>query len=412
MRKFFTISISFLLISCLSETSVEPGSATTFIRYFNGGNNDEAKALEFAQDGGFMLLATTRIQKAEADIPRTKIKLIKTDKSGNPLWQKLFPGFSVANRDYTASAIQLTPSGGYIITGDVIESGGVSKAFVLEVDSEGVAQDSVDLEFTPGVAQKGKSIAVDAAGNYLSLSTQGSNTMILTEINKDTFIPSTPIAYSGGATTLANRLIIDDAGKAVWSGTATVSGLTGIRLLKTIPNSPTVEFDLLLSEPGYSLAGFDFCKYGQGYAIAGATNKKPDNSAATDTDILFYLTSSGGNTLRVTSFPFDDPTTPTNEDNQIDAGNAINSTQDGGVIFLSSVNSVAIEGQGDSDFYLIKIDAFGNKEWTSSFGSRFKDEGISIRQISDGSYVALGTTTQGSLKILTLFKTDNNGKIQ
>jgi len=413
MRKLYTVGLSLLLLSCLSETTVDPGSSATFIRYYNGGNNDEASALELTPEGGYMILATTRIQKAEADIPRTKIKLIKTDEAGNPLWQQLYPDFNDQTRDYTASAIQATPTG-YIVIGDVIESGAVSKTFVLEVNEDGVETNSADLEFIPNTAENGKAIAIAANGNYLALSTQGSQTMVLTELSNATNPISvvSAVSYAGGATTLANRLLVDEAGKAVWSGMATASGLTGIRLLRTSPNSPTVDFDLLLSEPGYSLAGFDFCRYGLGYAIAGSTNKKLNGTAATDTDILFYLTSNDGNTIRVTSYSFDDPSTPENEDNQIDAGNSIAPTNDSGLIFLSSVNSAAIEGRGDADFYLIKIDAFGNKEWTSAFGSRFKDEGVAIRQLTNGSYVALGTTTQGSLKILTLFKTNKDGKIE
>lgn len=413
MRKLFTFSLSILLLSCLSESSVDPGSSATFIRYFNGGNNDEARGLELSADGGFMLLATTRIQKAEADIPRTKIKVVKTDAAGNPLWQRLYPGFSVTNRDYLASNIQATPGGGYIIIGDVIQTGSVSQTFVLSIDDEGNVRDSLDLpSYTPSVAEKGKAIAVDATGNYVALSTQGSDKMIITQIDNATLQPVLPQReHAAGQTTLASRILIDGAGKVVISGMKTLNGLTGIRLLRTLPGSSTTDFDLFKNEPGYSLAGFDFCRYGQGYAIAGATNLKPDGSAGTDTDVMFYLVDADGNTIRFTTFPFDDPNTPQNEDNQIDAGNSISSTSDGGLIFLSSINSSAIEGRGDTEFYLIKIDAFGNKVWTSSFGSRFKDEGVAIRQLADGSYVALGTTTQGSLKILTLFKTDKDGQI-
>lgn len=412
MRKIFTLSLSILLISCLSEDSVDPGSSATFIRYFNGGNNDEARSLEMTPDGGFMLLATTRIQKAEADIPRTKIKVVKTDEAGNPLWQQLYPDFSDTDRDYLASAIQATPGGGYIIIGDVIQTGGVSQTLVLSIDEDGNVRNSLDLAYTPTVAEKGKAIAVDAAGNFVALSTQGTDKMIITQISNTTFTAVLPQReHFSGQTTLANRMLMDPSGKVVISGMRTLNGLTGIRLLRTLPASPTTDWDLFKNEPGYSFAGFDFCPYGQGYAIAGATNFKPGGTAGTDTDVMFFLTDSEGNTLRFSTFPFDDPNTPQNEDNQIDAGNAITSTSDGGLIFLSSINSTAIEGRGDTEFYLIKIDAFGNKAWTSSFGSRFKDEGVAIRQLTDGSFVALGTTTQGSLKILTLFKTDKDGKI-
>lgn len=415
MKKFYALIFSIVVASCLSEDGVAPGDAPTFIRYFNGGNNDEAKALEFAPDGGFMLLATTRIQKAEADIPHTKIKVVKTDANGNPLWQRLYPGFSkVTKRDYTASSIISYPSGGYVIVGDVIDTTktGIGQSFVMKIDENGVPQDSVDFSISASIAEKGKAVAINSAGNIIVLSTQGSTVMIVSEIDANTFSVLSQVDHAQGETTLSNKLYVAPSDKVVMSGSKTVVGLTGIRLLRTIPQSFSVDWDQFLNEPGYSLAGYDFCKYGTGYAIAGATNQKPDGTAATDTDVMFFLTDSEGNRIRLTTFPFDDPNTPQNEDNQIDAGNAIASTSDGGLIFFSSINSAAIEGRGDTEFYLIKIDAFGDKEWTSSFGSRYKDEAVAIRQTSDGYFVALGTTTQGALKILTLFKADKQGKIQ
>lgn len=412
MRKFFTICLSVLLFSCLSEDSVEPGGSATFIRYFNGGNNDEARGMEIAEDGGYIVLATTRIQVGAASA-ETKIKLIKTDVNGNPVWQRLYPGFTVKDRNYTASAVQVIPNdGGYIIIGNVIEKDSLSKSFVLQVNNVGQEVDSATFRFDRSVPESGTAIALDGNGNYVALSTNDT-TLSITQLNQNLDVVSEihhPISADGDFG-FARRLIITSTGRAVVSGMRQVSGLTGVRLLQTLPDSPTVDFDLLLSEPGYSLAGYDFCSYGQGFAVAGATNLKPDGSAGADTDIMFYLTDANGNRIRLTSFPFDDPNTPENED-QIDAGSSISTTIDGGLIFLSSINSQAIDGRGDTDFYLIKIDAFGNKQWTSSFGSRFSDESVVIRQTKDGYYVALGTTTQGQLKILTLFKTDKNGKIE
>ncbi len=420
MRRFLPISLAALLLSCLSETSVDPGSSATFIRYYNGGNNDEAKGLELAP-GGYMVMGTTRIQKSEAEIPRTKIKLIKTDASGNPLWQRLYPGFADTDRDYLASAIKaiVDVNGtitGYIIIGDVIKKSGpfagVSQSFVLKVDTDGNGLDSLDFAFNPGIAEKGRAVNIEPNGIILALSTQGTDNMILTEIDPTTFDRvNTPREFASGETTLSNRLVIDAAGKAVFSGERTVAGETGVRFIRSIPDSPTTDFDHFISEPGYSYAGADFCPFGTGYAILGATNKKPDGSLGQDTDILFFKLKSDGSRDTLNTFPFDDPLTPINEDNQIDAGSAIATTIDGGLVFLSSVNSTAIDGRGDSDFYMIKIDAFGTKIWTSQFGSRFKDEGIAIRALSDGSFLALGTTTQGALKILTLFRTNSNGRI-
>ena len=406
MRKVFIAFAFFALGSCLSESSVKPGSSSTFIRYFSGGNNDVAQAMEIAPDGGFIILATTRIQKAESDIPNFKIKLIKTDPLGNPVWQMLYPAVDVKDKNYTAGAIQIIPSGGYVITGDDIQANGTIKALLMTVDDIGGLTKSASYNTSTGQTVRGKAVAVNAAGNFLVLSTSGNDKMYLTEIDKNTFqsvIPN-PVEYAAGQTNLSNRLLIDELGKAVWSGVVTKSGLTGIRLIKTTPNSINTDFDLLISIPGFNEVGKDFCKYGLGYALTGSTNQK--NGVATpgtDTDILFKRLSSDGTVLSSTSFPIE---------NQNDEGNSISTTLDGGLILLSSANSAGIAGRGDTDFYLIKINAFGDKTWTSAFGSKFKDEGVTVRQTSDSGYVVLGTTTQGSLKIITLLKTDKNGKIE
>ncbi|MEJ0056086.1 MAG: hypothetical protein WDN75_10740 [Bacteroidota bacterium] len=117
MRKIFTIVSLLALGSCLSEQSSTPGKTTTFIRYFNGGNNDTAQAMEITPDGGFIILATTRIQKSEAEVPNYKIKLIKADQNGNFEWQTIIPKIETKDKNYTASSLQILPSGGYVITG-------------------------------------------------------------------------------------------------------------------------------------------------------------------------------------------------------------------------------------------------------------------------------------------------------
>ena len=403
MRKLFTAGLLLVLVSCLDESGVSPGSSDTFIRYFNGGNNDVSSDLALADDGGFVILATTSIQKAEADTLRSKIKLIKTDAFGNPLWQRLYPGFSIKNRNYNAAAIQTVPGGGYIISGSVIEdNNGISKTLVMLVNVDGNPIDSIDLELEPGISEFGRGIATNAAGNFLALSSQGTDKMIITEIDKTSFAVVSTIGHFSGQTELATRLVVDATGKAVWSGVITNSGLKGVRVTKTIPANGTVEFDRLLENDGFNEIGNDICKYGQIYVLTGSTNEKPGGIVGAETDIFFKRINANGDLLSSETFPID---------GQNDIGNSINTTLDGGLIILSSALSAGIGGRGDSDFYLIKLDAFGQVDWTSAFGSKFKDEGITALQVSDGGYVVLGTTTQGALKIVTLIKTDKDGKI-
>lgn len=413
MRTILLALLALSVAGCLSEKGTNPGSTPTFIRYYNGGNNDDAVAIEETADKGFIILASTKIQKAEADIPVYKIKLIRTDQNGNPIWTRIYPDISDKVNNYSASSLQILSNGGYVVVGNDIQSDGTNKVLVMTVeDSKG---DAIKIQMASAKpSEEGRAVAVNAKGNFLVLSTSGSSVMSLSEISKDSLKNNAKVhsnwtvPYSAGATTLANRLFVDEVGKVVWSGVATKNGLTGIRLVKTTQDSEFTDFDLLISIPTINEIGTDICRYGFGYAVTGSTNQKAGQTAAgSDTDILFKRLSSDGTVLSTQSFPFDASGT----DNQNDTGNSISSTQDGGLIILSSVNSAAIQGKGDTDYYLIKVDAFGQKTWYSSFGSIYKDDGVAVRQTSDGGYVVLGTTTQGGLKLVALIKTNGVGKI-
>lgn len=410
MRKIYTLIVSILVSSCLSETNVDPGDSPSFIRYYNGGNNDEAKAIELAPDGGYAIVATTRIQKAETDPVQYRIKFIKTDSRGNPEVPQFFPSDFASTENFKASSIKHVPSGGYVIIGDRITKGpqgDTTRSLLIKVDEQGMNPTIQSYDYG-----QGKAVAVTSAGRYLMLTVKGvsgDTTMYLLNVNPSTFVPDTTSYYpaAGERTSIANKLLVDGQGMAVWAGAVTKTGLRGIRTLKTIPGNNNTEFDRLVGQPGFDLVGNDISNYSfNEYAVTGSTNRKPDGSKGNDTDILFVRMSSLGDTLSTRSYPLGDL------DNQNDSGNSINSTSDGGLILLASVNSVGIKGRGDLDFYLIRIDAFGNTVWTNSFGSKFKDEGAAVLQAPDGGYVILGTTTQGALKILTLLKTDKNGKIE
>lgn len=408
MRRFYTLALSLLLVSCLSESNVSPGSSSTFIRYYNGGNNDEAKSLERTPDGGYVILATTRRQKAETDPIQFRIKFIKTDAMGNPEAPRFFPSDIVNDpKNYQASSIKAVPGGGYIIVGEDMQANGTSKSLIIYVDANG--DNAVVESFDYG---RGKAASISSTGSFLMLTVKPMLTdtfMYLLDLTPgaSSFTTNTITEYPAGNTSIASRLIVDETGKAIWSGVKTDAGLTGIRVLKTITSNINTEFDRTVTQDGFDLVGTDICRYGLNYAVIGSTNRKPGQTTkANDTDILFVRISPLGDTLSTKSFPLGAL------DSQNDVGNAISSTKDGGLILLSSVNSIAIGGRGDLDFYLIRIDAFGNTVWYNSFGSKFKDEGVAVTQADDGGYVILGTTTQGALKILTLLKTDKDGKIE
>ncbi|MCK5561035.1 MAG: hypothetical protein KAJ51_10595, partial [Thermoplasmata archaeon] len=92
-----------------------------------------------------------------------------------------------------------------------------------------------------------------------------------------------------------------------------------------------------------------------------------------------------------------------------DSGNQILITNDGGYIILATTSSF---GAGEYDILLIKTDNSGNEEWNKTFGGSSSDIGHSIKQTSDGGYIIVGETESFNVgqRDVYLIKIDSYGK--
>lgn len=399
-----------ILTSCLQEKGVSPGNATTFVRYFNGGNNDEAVSVEELSDGGFIVLGTIGIASSDLGTTTYKMDLIRTDPFGNETWHQVFPAFgsdtdTVTTISCRPRALYVEENGGYIIACDRIDASGNPNMLLLETDADGNVQQQKEVPDMPGLSAVAMAVSSQGELRVLaSINNGGADNMEALGFDSGLNLVWNR-AYGAGQSTLAHKLVINSNDELIWSGTVTRNNRSDIRLIRAMPDAPVADFDQTIGQPEYDEQGVDMCTYGSLLAVLGTTNQK--ESGVGDRDILFQLIDAGGTTVARSQFGFP---------NQDDEANSIAPANSGGFIILGTITSGLIDnqivGRGENDYYLVKTDAFGSIQWTQVFGSQKNDEGSTVRPTSDGGYVVLGTTEFGGLQTIMLMKTDSNGEIR
>jgi hypothetical protein len=378
----------------------DPGKGSTFLRYFNGGFDDQAQAFEETSDKGFIILASTQITNNNAVVQRSKIKLIKVDEFGNTLWQTLFPAFgdAINTSFYKGKGILVEKDGagevtGYTIAGDSIDKNtGVSYLYIMQTDANGIYTRGKSLPL-PNV--QGQSIAKDNGG-YLVLGSRSNSIedMVITRFNESNLSVDWTREYGEGGSSFVTGLITDSQNNIFWGGTVRINNQTDMRLVKTVPESLSTEFGLEYGLPEFNeeTGGVCFSDFGPYFAFVGTTDELGSK------DILYKkITATGVTQL----------TKIIGDETIAEEGNAVCTTSDGGLLIIGT------SGLDEArDYYLIKLNHLGEVVWSRIFGSKKPDKGVSVKQVSDGSYVILGSTTLGGLNAIMLLRVDPRGNIR
>jgi hypothetical protein len=432
--------IALSLAACLNENRIEPAKPGSFVRYINGGYDDEPKALARASDGGYVILANTLdYPTTDPNASMDRVKLVKVDKYGTVEWTRILPenpGTDVVG--FHANGIHVF-DGGYIISGGVIKSNS-ENLLIIQTDADGLQKNTqgasighyeIALESTKDADAQIDGRVQGLAASWVSeteLLVLGSvsefpgKDMVVAEINISTGTPDVrwDWMYGSGSTTLINKLFIDND-FMVFAGTTTTdpgnANLKDMRFLRAQQDAATTIADLPYGDPVLSESANGMCRTLTGYAVVGSSTV----TGKTDRDIMFtrFATNANGAVpLTDTTYAvyYQDTEPATENDVRLDdEGNAICETSDRGFIILGTIQSADTEdgfiGRGDTDYYLIRINTFGEVQWTKAFGSQRQDTGVDVLQAEDGGYMILGRTVLANVPTIALIKTDANGEI-
>ena len=94
-----------------------------------------------------------------------------------------------------------------------------------------------------------------------------------------------------------------------------------------------------------------------------------------------------------------------------DTGQNVILTADGGYAMSGSTNS---SGAGGNDYWLVKMDSFGNMQWNKTYGGTSSDQCYNVYQTVDGGYLMIGFTASfgAGARDGWLVKTDAAGNMQ
>jgi len=373
------IALALLLILCFAVVSLvvffnaehaEP-SWVMWSQTYGGADNDYANSVVQTSDGGYAIAGGTESFGAG----NTDFWLVKTDGAGKMKWNQTYGG---ADHDIAYSLIQ-TSDGGYAIAGEANSFIGESADFwLVKTDERG----NMEWNRTYGGIgnDRANSVVQTSDGGYaLAGSTEAfgagewDSWLVKTDEYGDMEWNKT---YGGTRSEGASSLIVtSDGGFALAGSTSSFGvGLINFWLVKT-DGAGNMEWNQTY---GSSIRNF-FSSLIEvsdgGFAMAGDIHS---GDAGGENFWLVKTDSLGNMEWNQTYIEAD-----------MDRPHSLVQTSDGGFALAGETKSF---GAGNFDFWLVKTDGLGNKEWTRTYGGADIDSANSVVQTSDGGYAVAGNT--------------------
>jgi len=331
-RIIFVALFLFILTSFMSLDA-------QWARTYGGDDDEEAYSIQQTSDGGYILAGNTSSYDTLTEQYWSDILILKLDSDGEIEWQRKYGGESDVD---SASSIQQTSDGGYIVAGETFSWVWVQYG---EQPEEGWWEPTdpdiliLRLNSTGEIIEWQRTYGGDDGDYAYSIQQTSDGGYIVAGET-----------YSFGAEDEDIWVLkLDSNGEIEWQRTYGGRNEDGAYSIQQTSD--------------------------EGYIIAAYT----DSFGAGEENIWILKLDSNGEIEWQRTYGGDD------DDNAY----SIQQTSDEGYIVVGETYSIDAES---SDFWVLKLDSNGGIEWQRTYGGDDDDYAISIQQTNDGGYILAGET--------------------
>lgn len=374
-----------LLLLAISFTT----RAQTFFKVYPTTYDKTSRDIVYTGDG-FMIAGMTN----NSNITDCDLYIMKTDLSGNMLWQKIYGG---AKPDYPYSMVA-THDGNYLITGFSQSFGpGDYDVYLIKVDGNG---DKIwEKVFNGWGNEEAREIIKTSDNNYMIVGTSASSNWTS---GQNAFLMKVDVDgnmlwrkfYGGSNMEYGNTVKQCSDGGYIMGGQTYSQGQDGnTYIVRTNSSGDTLwtrHFGGALSQEATSIVS---------HSDGSATFVVRDSTANSDIDVRIMKVDANGGVVFDKSYGGSQKDTP----------KTIGKTSDGGFIVGAISRSF---GWINPDMWLMKMNSNGDTLWTQHYGQTDHEHCHLAKEHIDGGILAIGHSRSYSpgQKIMFL-KLDGNGKM-
>jgi hypothetical protein len=446
MKKFFAILL-LITAGCTNIQDAQPENRNSFVYFYPSTLNSISVASALDQDGGVVMIGYR--SNSLIDLTNPTMVVIKTDARGKTVWQKEFT--DAATDSLYGKAVKPVADG-YLIAADRIKVK-LNPTTNVTTTEYNIHFYKMDLQGNITFTFEQNSANGNFFSNSINTDTQGNVVLLATKINGlnrssivTTFAPTgsgyTPTwsqefdlqtrNYTNGRSvqlTTNNNIIwpssitTNATARSYAAFPVVTPGSTFINNRLIGENDDTN--NLLVSDLQRNNVGF--VTIGTNYTIISGTN-------TTNNNFFFARLANDGNVIPGSIKYYDGgveisipPTANDTEKNSIlsaaenntieDLGLAVAPATDGGYLLAGYLESrpasgsLAARGNGGKDVLLVKIDGFGNVQWTKTYGGSGDEVVNTAVQASDGGFIITGTNTLQGFASMFVIKTNASGDL-